>query len=202
MKVTSAEKALGLFGPYRFLYHFDVQCVISINQKQRLPPQFKNNIPIFSTGKAPALVVFVNNKKSKTFKKMIEDNKRHFVVEEPNVRLPRQHLASGKKLNCHKEDMYIDFKELGWHKTIVYPSGLNAYKCVGVCPYPLSSSIPHTDHSFLQNAYHKKFPDRVDAPCCVPDPEKLETTSLMYQAKDNSIVMKTYDSVVGVCGCL
>ena len=39
----------------------------------------------------------------------------------------RQELGT----DCQREEMYVDFAELGWRDWVVAPNGYNAYRCIG-----------------------------------------------------------------------
>ena len=46
--------------------------------------------------------------------------------------------------------MIVDFKLLGWDSWVVVPKEYNAYKCVGHCTFPLSSTDDPTNHANVQ----------------------------------------------------
>ncbi|XP_067946785.1 protein dbl-1-like [Watersipora subatra] len=101
---------------------------------------------------------------------------------------------------CQKKPLYVSFRALGWGKWIVAPEGLNANYCDGQCPFPLTSTLTTSNHAVLQSVSNYYFPDKVKAPCCVP--QKLQRMSILYHQTDKVVAMKNYDNIiVDTCGC-
>lgn len=101
---------------------------------------------------------------------------------------------------CQKKPLYVSFRALGWGKWIVAPEGLNANYCDGQCPFPLTSTLTTSNHAVLQSVSNYYFPDKVKAPCCVP--QKLQRMSILYHQTEQIVAMKNYDNIiVETCGC-
>lgn len=111
-------------------------------------------------------------------------------------------IEATRRINsyCQKKPLYVSFRALGWGKWIVAPAGLNANYCDGQCPFPLTSTLTTSNHAVLQSVSNYYFPDKVKAPCCVP--QKLQRMSILYHQNDKVVAMKNYDNIiVETCGC-
>lgn len=101
---------------------------------------------------------------------------------------------------CQSKPLYISFHALGWGKWIVAPEGLNANYCDGQCPFPLTSTLTASNHAVLQSVSNHYYPDKVKAPCCVP--QKLARMSILYHQTEKTVTMRNYDDmIVETCGC-
>ncbi|XP_046361660.1 bone morphogenetic protein 2-like [Haliotis rufescens] len=102
---------------------------------------------------------------------------------------------------CSKQQMYVDFDEIGWSGWIISPKGYNAYHCTGECPFPLGQSQKPTNHATVQSIVHAlRVGKDVGTPCCVPN--KLYSISLLYFDDDENVILKQYDDMVAAtCGC-
>lgn len=122
-------------------------------------------------------------------------------------RLRRRHdkhlyIAANRRGNefCQVKPLYISFQALGWGKWIVAPEGLNANFCDGTCPFPLTSTLTSSNHAVLQSVSSYYHPEKVKAPCCVP--QTLARMTILYHHDDNTVLMRNYDNMmVESCGC-
>ena len=107
--------------------------------------------------------------------------------------------------SCRRQELYIDFKSIGWSDWIIAPNGYNAYRCSGRCSFPLGQSQRPTNHATVQSVVHQMAfatdgVDGVDLPCCVPS--QLLSLSLLYYDENDNVVLKPYkDMIVDTCGC-
>ncbi|KAK6171140.1 hypothetical protein SNE40_019394 [Patella caerulea] len=108
---------------------------------------------------------------------------------------------SRSKRSCARQDMYVDFDEIGWSGWIISPKGYNANHCSGECPFPLGQSQKPTNHATVQSIVHAlRVGKGVGTPCCVPN--KLYSISLLYFDDDENVILKQYDDMVAAtCGC-
>ena len=114
----------------------------------------------------------------------------------------RSHYSRKKKQNyCKRQELYVDFSDVGWNDWIVAPPGYNAYFCHGNCDmFPLPEYINTTNHAIVQSLVHSKNPKAVPLPCCVPT--ELTPISMLYLDEYEKVVLKNYqDMVVEGCGC-
>lgn len=112
-----------------------------------------------------------------------------------NVRLKRS--GGVENTACHKEEMYVNFRNIKFD-WIINPDGYNAYKCVGVCTYPLTGHT--TTHAVLQEAMNRHFPHLHKKPCCVPI--KLGPISVLYSNNGDLVYNYKYEGMqVTECGC-
>ncbi|XP_014813556.1 PREDICTED: bone morphogenetic protein 7-like [Calidris pugnax] len=102
---------------------------------------------------------------------------------------------------CHRRELYVDFRAIGWSGWIIYPSGYNAFYCRGSCLFPLGESLNATNHATVQSIVHTlKLAQDVSTPCCVPD--ELKSLNLLYFDDKENVVLKNYKDMVATrCGC-
>lgn len=108
---------------------------------------------------------------------------------------------NAKGNQCKKTSLYVDFKDIGWDSWILEPQGYEAYKCTGVCTYPMTNDVTPTKHAIVQMLASLKSPKTVSRACCVPT--KLDPISLLY-LDDSGVVTYQYKyegMVVAECGC-
>ncbi|EDV22765.1 uncharacterized protein TRIADDRAFT_58663 [Trichoplax adhaerens] len=101
---------------------------------------------------------------------------------------------------CHREDLVVDFKDIGW-EWIISPRSFNAYQCVGVCKYPLGSNTNATLHATLR-AMMSYFGQNSQPtlPCCTPD--RLRSHTFLFYNANHEIQINEFDGmVVETCGC-
>lgn len=112
----------------------------------------------------------------------------------------RKHRRKGRKDNCRRHALYVDFSDVGWNDWIIAPPGYNAYFCHGDCPFPLPDHLNTTNHAIVQTLVNSANPAAVPRACCVPT--ELSPISMLYKDKYDNVVLKNYqDMVVEGCGC-
>ncbi|KFZ66831.1 Bone morphogenetic protein 7, partial [Podiceps cristatus] len=109
--------------------------------------------------------------------------------------------AKSQVAACHRRELYVDFRAIGWSGWIIYPSGYNAFYCRGSCIFPLGESLNATNHATVQSIVHTlKLSQDVSTPCCVPD--ELKSLNLLYFDDKENVVLKNYKDMVATrCGC-
>ncbi|CAG6002769.1 unnamed protein product [Menidia menidia] len=112
------------------------------------------------------------------------------------------HSAKLKRLSrgrCRRHPLYVDFKDVGWHKWIIAPSGYDAFFCLGECRYPLADHMNASSHAMVQTMVNS-VNEAVPRACCVPT--SLSPIALLYLDNQDRVVLKNYqDMVVESCGC-
>ena len=112
------------------------------------------------------------------------------------------HSAKLKRLSrgrCRRHPLYVDFKDVGWHKWIIAPSGYDAFFCLGECRYPLADHMNASSHAVVQTMVNS-VNGAVPRACCVPT--SLSPIALLYLDPQDRVVLKNYqDMVVESCGC-
>ncbi|KFP64594.1 Bone morphogenetic protein 7, partial [Cariama cristata] len=109
--------------------------------------------------------------------------------------------AKNQVTACHRRELYVDFRAIGWSGWIIYPSGYNAFYCRGSCLFPLGESLNATNHATVQSIVHTlKLSQDISTPCCVPD--ELKSLNLLYFDDKENVVLKNYKDMVATrCGC-
>ncbi|NXT81240.1 BMP7 protein, partial [Zapornia atra] len=143
------------------------------------------------------LVLFTNSNKRRSAS---------FVHSSTSVsRRPRAAAVPAAKSQvtaaCHRRELYVDFRAIGWSGWIIYPSGYNAFYCRGSCLFPLGENLNATNHATVQSIVHTlKLSQDVSTPCCVPD--ELKSLNLLYFDDKENVVLKNYKDMVATrCGC-
>ncbi|XP_038827437.1 growth/differentiation factor 5-like [Salvelinus namaycush] len=109
-------------------------------------------------------------------------------------------LAKNPKPRCHRKQLHVNFKEMGWDDWIIAPLEYEAYHCDGVCDFPIRSHLEPTNHAIIQTLMNSMDPDSTPPTCCVPT--RLSPISILYIDSANNVVYKQYeDMVVESCGC-
>ncbi|NXQ92438.1 BMP7 protein, partial [Nyctibius grandis] len=129
------------------------------------------------------------------------------IVESSNASVSRRPRAAAipsaksQVTACHRRELYVDFRAIGWSGWIIYPSGYNAFYCRGSCLFPLGESLNATNHATVQSIVHTlKLSQDVSTPCCVPD--ELKSLNLLYFDDKENVVLKNYKDMVATrCGC-
>ncbi|CAK9825689.1 Growth/differentiation factor 8 [Anthophora retusa] len=110
---------------------------------------------------------------------------------------------------CCRDELYINFEDIGWNDWILHPSGYHAYFCRGSCSTVASLTISGSPYNnvirrLLTNKYatgntmHRK---NEIVPCC--SPTQLSPIQLLYVDSNNTITQKTLPNmVVEACGCM
>ncbi|GIY01455.1 bone morphogenetic protein 4 [Caerostris darwini] len=145
----------------------------------------------------PQLVIY--SKKTDEESNVIIRTKRS--NEPPTKGSKRNRLRrKGRKDNCRRQALYVDFSDVGWNDWIIAPPGYNAYFCYGDCPFPLPDHLNSTNHAIVQTLVNSAQPTAVPRACCVPT--ELSPISMLYKDKYDNVVLKNYqDMVVEGCGC-
>ncbi|XP_036441484.1 bone morphogenetic protein 16 [Colossoma macropomum] len=103
------------------------------------------------------------------------------------------------RARCRRHPLYVDFKEVGWNKWIVAPTGYDAFFCLGECRFPLADHMNSSSHAMVQTLLNS-VNGAVPRACCVPT--ALSPIALLYLDQDEHVVLKNYqDMVVEGCGC-
>ncbi|NXW91309.1 BMP7 protein, partial [Alopecoenas beccarii] len=151
------------------------------------------------------LVLFTNSNKRKS-SSFVSSSTSKFTREQQLCmsRRPRAAAISPAKSQvtaCHRRELYVDFRAIGWSGWIIYPSGYNAFYCRGSCFFPLGESLNATNHAAVQSIVHTlKLSQDVSTPCCVPD--ELKSLNLLYFDDKENVVLKNYKDMVATrCGC-
>ncbi|NXS39430.1 BMP7 protein, partial [Balaeniceps rex] len=129
------------------------------------------------------------------------------IIESSNASMSRRPRAAAipsaksQVTTCHRRELYVDFRAIGWSGWIIYPSGYNAFYCRGSCLFPLGESLNATNHATVQSIVHTlKLSQDVSTPCCVPD--ELKSLNLLYFDDKENVVLKNYKDMVATrCGC-
>ena len=112
----------------------------------------------------------------------------------------KKHKRKGRRDNCRRQSLYVDFSDVGWNDWIVAPPGYHAYYCHGECPFPLPDHLNTTNHAIVQTLVNSVNPSAVPRACCVPT--ELSSISMLYIDEYDKVVLKNYhDMVVEACGC-
>ncbi|KAK0148501.1 Bone morphogenetic protein 4 [Merluccius polli] len=103
------------------------------------------------------------------------------------------------RARCRRHPLYVDFKDVGWHKWIIAPSGYDAFFCLGECRFPLADHMNSSSHAMVQTLVNS-VNGAVPRACCVPT--SLSPIALLYLDPQDRVVLKNYqDMVVEGCGC-
>ncbi|NWJ02372.1 BMP7 protein, partial [Crypturellus undulatus] len=150
------------------------------------------------------LVLFTNSHKRRTNALVRAPRQTHVGDHSPSSRRPRAAEVPSTKSQiaaCHRRELYVDFRAIGWSGWIIYPSGYNAFYCRGTCLFPLGENQNATNHATVQSIVHTlKLSQDVSTPCCVPD--ELKSLNLLYFDDKENVVLKNYKDMVATrCGC-
>ncbi|NXS93419.1 BMP7 protein, partial [Jacana jacana] len=158
--------------------------------------KFAKSQGTFQESRNALLVLFTNSNKRRSSS---------FIPSSTSLsRRPRaaaEPSAKGQVPACHRRELYVDFRAIGWSGWIIYPSGYNAFYCRGSCLFPLGESLNATNHATVQSIVHTlKLSQDVSTPCCVPD--ELKSLNLLYFDDKENVVLKNYKDMVATrCGC-
>uniref|UniRef100_A0A8C8BC96 TGF-beta family profile domain-containing protein n=1 Tax=Otus sunia TaxID=257818 RepID=A0A8C8BC96_9STRI len=139
------------------------------------------------------LVLFTNSNKRKSSSFVPSSTSKPRAAAVPS--------AKSQVTACHRKELYVDFRAIGWSGWIIYPSGYNAFYCRGSCLFPLGENLNATNHATVQSIVHTlKLSEDVSTPCCVPD--ELKSLNLLYFDDKENVVLKNYKDMVATrCGC-
>lgn len=113
---------------------------------------------------------------------------------------PQNQVIKTQTKRCHKKQLHVNFKEMGWDDWIIAPLEYEAFHCDGACDFPIRSHLEPTNHAIIQTLMNSMDPSSTPPTCCVPT--KLSPISILYIDSANNVVYKQYeDMVVESCGC-
>ncbi|KAM6162661.1 growth/differentiation factor 3 [Erethizon dorsatum] len=116
----------------------------------------------------------------------------------PRRAVPTAPQAACRSL-CHRHQLFISFRDLGWHKWVIAPKGFMANYCHGECPLSAAAYLNSSNYAFMQ-ALMQVLDPAVPPAVCVPT--KLSPISMLYQDNGDNVVLRHYeDMVVDECGC-
>ncbi|KFV11784.1 Bone morphogenetic protein 2-A, partial [Tauraco erythrolophus] len=149
------------------------------------------------------LVLFTNSNKRRSSSFVPSSTITIYVIFVVVKRPRAAAMPPGKSqiTTCHRRELYVDFRAIGWSGWIIYPSGYNAFYCRGSCLFPLGENLNATNHATVQSIVHTlKLSQDVSTPCCVPD--ELKSLNLLYFDDKENVVLKNYKDMVATrCGC-
>ena len=85
---------------------------------------------------------------------------------------------------------------------IVAPQSYTAFRCEGVCKFPLNNKMNATNHAIMQSLIKLLGNEDADFPnpCC--SPKLLDPLTVVYYHDSKTLLYKKYkDMVVRSCGC-
>ncbi|NXE72846.1 BMP7 protein, partial [Cochlearius cochlearius] len=147
------------------------------------------------------LVLFTNSNKRRSSSFVPSSTSKFTRQQQLRPRAAAIPSANSQVTACHRRELYVDFRAIGWSGWIIYPSGYNAFYCRGSCLFPLGESLNATNHATVQSIVHTlKLSQDVSTPCCVPD--ELKSLNLLYFDDKENVVLKNYKDMVATrCGC-
>lgn len=114
----------------------------------------------------------------------------------PRIKKP----TKSPKTRCHRKQLHVNFKEMGWDDWIIAPLEYEAFHCDGICDFPIRSHLEPTNHAIIQTLMNSMDYHLTPPTCCVPT--RLSPISILYIDSANNVVYKQYeDMVVESCGC-
>ncbi|NWV11831.1 BMP7 protein, partial [Ptilonorhynchus violaceus] len=166
---------------------------------------FAKNQGALQESRNALLVLFTNSNKRKS--PSFVSSSTTDVTESSSATMSRRPRAAAapaarsQLTACHRNELYVDFRAIGWSGWIIYPNGYNAFYCRGSCFFPLGESLNATNHATVQSiVYTLKLSQDVSTPCCVPD--ELKSLNLLYFDDKENVVLKNYKDMVATrCGC-
>lgn len=109
-------------------------------------------------------------------------------------------FGSKHRRTCARQQLTIDFVEVGWSDWIVAPPLYQAFYCSGECSWPLAEHLNASNHAILQSIMNSKNREIVPPPCCIPT--ELSSITLLYLDHEDKISLKNFmEMVVEGCGC-
>ncbi|XP_072756539.1 growth/differentiation factor 8 isoform X2 [Anoplolepis gracilipes] len=104
---------------------------------------------------------------------------------------------------CCRDDLYINFRDIGWSDWILHPSGYHAYFCRGSCSTAASLTMSSSGYNHVIRLLTRDASQQKNkiVPCC--SPTQLAPLQLLYIDTNNTITQKTLPNmVVEACGCM
>ncbi|KFP73514.1 Bone morphogenetic protein 7, partial [Apaloderma vittatum] len=163
--------------------------------------KFAKNQGALQESRNALLVLFTNSNKRRSSSFVASSTSRACLTVKKRPRSAAIPSAKSHVTACHRRELYVDFRAIGWSGWIIYPSGYNAFYCRGSCLFPLGERLNATNHATVQSIVHTlKLSQDVSTPCCVPD--ELKSLNLLYFDDKENVVLKNYKDMVATrCGC-
>lgn len=136
-----------------------------------------------------------------------------------------------RQVACRLFHMHVDFKAIGWNHWILKPDGFDAYRCAGLCDFPIGRHLNPTNHAIIQAIMHalqedgsisgsadaapgysvpRPRPQQQRRPVRLRDyvsgpccvPDRMGPIALLYFDDHRFATLKTYDNMVAQsCAC-
>ncbi|KFQ04659.1 Bone morphogenetic protein 7, partial [Leptosomus discolor] len=163
--------------------------------------KFAKNQGTLRESRNALLVLFTNSNKRRTSSFVPSSTSKLTAIMSRRPRAAAVPSATSQVTACHRRELYVDFRAIGWSGWIIYPSGYNAFYCRGSCLFPLGEGLNATNHATVQSIVHTlKLSQDISTPCCVPD--ELKSLNLLYFDDKENVVLKNYKGMVATrCGC-
>lgn len=101
---------------------------------------------------------------------------------------------------CQRQNLFVNFKNLGWSDWIIAPEGYAAFYCTGLCEFPLNSNMNATNHAIVQTLTHLLEPFKYPKPQCAPT--QLTGISVLFYDDGDNVTLRKYKNMVAIsCGC-
>ncbi|XP_071558759.1 growth/differentiation factor 8 [Temnothorax nylanderi] len=123
----------------------------------------------------------------------------------PQRNRPKRHSNCQLEMTeCCRDELYINFRDIGWSDWILHPSGYHAYFCRGSCSTPTALTVSGSQYNnVIMKLLSKDMGQQKNkiVPCC--SPTQLAPLQLLYIDTNNTITQKTLPNmVVEACGCM
>ncbi|XP_018398017.1 PREDICTED: inhibin beta A chain [Cyphomyrmex costatus] len=123
----------------------------------------------------------------------------------PQRNRPKRHSNCLPEMTeCCRDELYINFGDIGWSDWILHPSGYHAYFCRGSCSTAASVTVSGSQYNnVIMKLLTKDGGQQKNkiVPCC--SPTQLAPLQLLYIDTNNTITQKTLPNmVVEACGCM
>jgi len=112
---------------------------------------------------------------------------------------------------CRRMSLKVDFRKLNWEDWIVAPTHYTAFRCEGLCAFPLQNHMNATNHAIMQSLvsliqqssphhHQRNHQEALSNPCC--SPIDLDPITVLYFDDSRTVLYKKYkDMIVRSCGC-
>ncbi|XP_036146957.1 growth/differentiation factor 8 isoform X2 [Monomorium pharaonis] len=122
----------------------------------------------------------------------------------PQRNRPKRHSNCLPEMTeCCRDELYINFTDIGWSDWILHPNGYHAYFCRGSCSTPAALTVSGSEYNnvIMKLMTKKGHQKNKIVPCC--SPTQLAPLQLLYVNSNNTITQKTLPNmVVEACGCM
>nr|KAF6309615.1 growth differentiation factor 15 [Pipistrellus kuhlii] len=99
---------------------------------------------------------------------------------------------------CSLRSLRASLEDLGWADWVVAPRELDVRMCGGACP---SQFRPASRHAQMLARLHRRKPEGVPAPCCVP--ASYEPVVLLHRDSEGRVSLTPFDDLVASdCHCV